>query len=252
MGSFEGKVALITGGTSGIGRVAAIAFAKEGARVVVTGRREKEGAETVQLIKSDGGEGFFIKSDVSKEADVKEMVEKVMQAYGHLNYAFNNAGIEQLPTPFAEQAEETFDQIMNINVKGVWLSMKYEIPEMLKNGGGAIVNCASIAGLIGFPGIPIYIASKHAVLGLTKSVALEYAKSGIRINAVSPAAIETDMFERFVKGDEGVREYLKAMHPIGRSGKPEEIASAVLYLCSDGASFITGQSLAVDGGFTVQ
>ena len=252
MGSFEGKVALITGGTSGIGRAAAIAFAKEGARAVVTGRREKEGAETIRLVKDAGGEGFFIKADMSKEVDVKVMVEKVMEVYGHLDYAFNNAGIEQLPTPLVEQTEETFDQIIDINVKGVWLSMKYEIPQMLKNGGGAIVNMASIAGLIGAPGVPIYVASKNAVLGLTKSVALEYAKSGIRVNAVSPAAIETDMFERFVNDNQQAREGFIAMHPIGRPGKPEEIASAVLYLCSDGASFITGQSLAVDGGFTSQ
>ncbi|MGH7792614.1 MAG: SDR family NAD(P)-dependent oxidoreductase, partial [Thermodesulfobacteriota bacterium] len=195
MSSFEGKVALVTGGTSGIGRATAVSFAREGARVVVTGRREKEGAETIQLVKDAGGEGFFIKTDVSKEADVRMMVEKIMKAYGRLDYAFNNAGIDQSPGPLVEQAEETFDQIMNINVKGVWLSMKYEIPRMLNNGGGAIVNMASVGGLIGFPGVPIYIASKHAVLGLTKSVALEYAKSGIRINAVSPAAIETDMVD---------------------------------------------------------
>ncbi len=252
MSSFQGKVALVTGGTSGIGRVTAVAFAREGTRVVVTGRREKEGAETIQLVKDTGGEGFFIKTDVSKEADVRMMVEKIMKAYGRLDYAFNNAGIEQLPSPLIEQTEENFDQIMNINVKGVWLSMKYEIPQMLKNGGGAIVNCASAAGLIGFPGVPIYVASKHAVLGLTKSVALEYAKSGIRINAVSPAAIETDMVDRFVGKEGDARQQLAAMHPVGRMGRPEEIADAVIYLCSDRASFITGQSLTVDGGFTAQ
>ncbi len=252
MKSFQGKVALITGGTSGIGRATAVSFAHEGARVVVTGRREKEGAETIQLVKDAGGEGFFIKADVSKEADVGMMVEKIVEAYRRLDYAFNNAGIDQLPTKLPEQTEETFDQIMDINVKGVWLSMKYEIPQMLSNGGGAIVNTASVAGLIGFPGIPIYIASKHAVLGLTKSVALEYAKSGIRINAVSPAAIQTDMVDRFVGKEGDARQQLAAMHPVGRMGTPEEIASAVLYLCSDSASFITGQSLTVDGGFTAQ
>ena len=252
MSSFEGKVALVTGGTSGIGRATALAFAKEDAKVVVTGRREKEGTETIQLVKDAGGEGFFIKTDVSKEADVRMMVEKIVKAYGRLDYAFNNAGIEQLPSQLVEQTEETFDQIMDINVKGVWLSMKYEIPQMLNNGGGAIVNMASVAGLIGFPGVPIYIASKHAVLGLTKSLALDYAKSGIRINAVSPAAIETDMVDRFVGKEGEARQQLTAMHPVGRMGRPEEIADAVIYLCSDRASFITGQSLTVDGGFTAQ
>jgi NAD(P)-dependent dehydrogenase (short-subunit alcohol dehydrogenase family) len=252
MSSFKDKVALITGGTSGIGRATAVAFAREGAKVVVTGRREREGQETVDLIKKAGGQAIFLKTDVAKEADVKAMVEKTVATYGHLDYAFNNAGIEQLPTPLLEQTEEAFDQIININVKGVWLSMKHEIPQMLKNGGGAIVNMASVAGLIGFPGIPIYIASKHAVLGLTKSVALEYAKSGIRINAVSPAAIETDMVDRFVGKEGDARQQLASMHPMGRMGKPEEIADAVIYLCSDRASFVTGQSLALDGGFTTQ
>jgi NAD(P)-dependent dehydrogenase (short-subunit alcohol dehydrogenase family) len=252
MSSFKDKVALITGGTSGIGRATAVAFAREGAKVVVTGRREREGQETVDLIKKAGGQAIFLKTDVAEEADVKAMVEKTVATYGHLDYAFNNAGIEQLPTPLLEQTEEAFDQIININVKGVWLSMKHEIPQMLKNGGGAIVNMASVAGLIGFPGIPIYIASKHAVLGLTKSVALEYAKSGIRINAVSPAAIETDMVDRFVGKEGDARQQLASMHPMGRMGKPEEIADAVIYLCSDRASFVTGQSLALDGGFTTQ
>ncbi len=252
MSSFEGKVALVTGGTSGIGRVTAVAFAREGAKVVVTGRREREGQETVDLIKKAGTEAIFVRTDVAKEPDVKAMVEKAVATYGRLDYAFNNAGIEQLPTPLVEQTEEAFDQIININVKGLWLSMKYEIPQILKNGGGAIVNTASVAGLIGVPGIPIYIASKHAVLGLTKSVALEYAKSGIRINAVSPAAIETDMVDRFVGKEGEGRQQLAAMHPIGRMGRPDEIADAVIYLCSDKASFITGQSLTVDGGFTAQ
>jgi len=252
MSSFQSKVALITGGSSGIGRATALAFAREGAKVIVASRRENESRETVRLVREAGSEGLFVKTDVSKEADVKEMVEKTIKAYGRLDFAFNNAGIEQLPTPLAEQTEETFNQITNINVKGVWLSMKYEIPQMLKNGGGAIVNTSSIAGLIGFPGIPLYVASKHAVLGLTRSTALEYAKSNIRVNAVCPGAVETEMFERFVKDNEQVRDQVMAMHPIGRSGRPEEIAHAVVWLCSDRASFITGQSLALDGGFTAQ
>ncbi len=252
MSSFKEKVALVTGGTSGIGRASAVAFAREGAKIVVTGRREREGQETVDLITKAGGKAIFIKTDVAKERDVKAMVEETVKTYGRLDYAFNNAGIEGNIAPLVEQSIDNYEAVLGINVKGVFLSMKYEIPEMLKTGGGAIVNMSSVGGLIGFPGISLYIASKHAVLGLTKSAALEHAKSGIRINAVCPAAIETDMVDRFVGKEGEHRQQLAGMHPIGRMGKPEEIASAVLYLCSDGASFITGQSLTVDGGFTAQ
>jgi len=252
MGSFQGKVALVTGGTSGIGRASAVAFAREGAKIVITGRREREGQETVDLIKKAGGEATFIKTDVAKERDVKAMVEETVKTYGRLDYAFNNAGIEGNIAPLVEQSIDNYEAVLGINVKGVFLSMKYEIPEMLKTGGGAIVNMSSVGGLIGFPGMSLYIASKHAVLGLTKSAALEHAKSGIRINSVCPAAIETVMVDRFVGKEGESRQQLAGMHPIGRMGKPEEIASAVLYLCSDGASFITGQSLTVDGGFTAQ
>ena len=251
MASLSGKVAIVTGGSSGIGKATAIAFAREGAKVVVASRREKEGQETVKQVQSAGSEGFFIKTDVSKETDVSAMVEKTIATYGHLDYAFNNAGIEQIPTPLVEQTEETFDQVMDINVKGVWLCMKHQIPQMLVSGGGAIVNMSSIAGMIGAPGLPIYVASKHAVLGLTKSVALEYAKEGIRINAVCPGMIETDLLDRVFANQE-VKERLIAMHPIGRVGKPEEIAEAVVWLCSDKASFVTGQSLPLDGGYVAQ
>lgn len=251
MASLIGKVAIVTGGSSGIGKATAIAFAREGAKVVVASRREKEGQETVKQVQSAGSEGFFIKTDVSKETDVSAMVEKTIATYGHLDYAFNNAGIEQIPTPLVEQTEETFDQVMDINVKGVWLCMKHQIPQMLVSGGGAIVNMSSIAGMIGAPGLPIYVASKHAVLGLTKSVALEYAKEGIRINAVCPGMIETDLLDRAFANQE-VKERLIAMHPIGRVGKPEEIAEAVVWLCSDKASFVTGQSLPLDGGYVAQ
>ena len=252
MNEFQGKVALVTGGTSGIGRAAALAYAKQGARVVVAGRRAAEGQETVRLLQAQGGEGFFVTTDVSKAAQVKELVERTMQKFARLDFAFNNAGIEQEPTPFLEQNEETYDRVMDINVKGVWLSMKYEIPAMLKTGGAAIVNTSSVLGVIGMPGVEIYVASKHAVIGLTKSAALEFGKQGIRINAVLPAAIETDMLQRFVGDKPEARDYMTAKHPIGRIGKSEEIADAVIWLSSSKASFVTGHSLLVDGGFTAQ
>src|SRR5882724_9906550 len=248
MNEFQGKVAIVTGGTSGIGRAAAVAYAREGARVVVAGRRAAEGEETVRLLQAQGGEGIFVTTDVSKAAQVKELVERTMQKFGRLDFAFNNAGVEQEPTPFLEQNEETYDRVMDINVKGVWLSMKYEIPAMLKTGGGSIVNTSSSLGVVGMPGVEIYVASKHAVIGLTKSAALAFGKQGIRINAVLPAAIETDMLQRFVGDNHEMRDYLNDKHAIGRIGRPEEIADAAIWLSSSKASFVTGHSLLVDGG----
>ena len=251
MSQFAGKVALITGGNAGIGRATAIEFAKHGAKIVITGRREKEGHEVIAEIKALGGEAIFAKTDVSKESDVKAMIEQTLETFGRLDYAFNNAGIEETLTPLPEQTEETYDQIMDINVKGVWPSLKHEVPAMLKTGGGAIVNNSSIGGLVGFAMAPVYVASKHAVIGLTKSIALEYAKQNVRVNAVAPGSIETRMLRDFASKPE-VRQVLEAGHPMGRIGQPKEVASTVIWLCSGGASFVTGQTLAVDAGYTVQ
>ncbi|MGO9645247.1 MAG: SDR family oxidoreductase [Candidatus Bathyarchaeia archaeon] len=242
------KVAIVTGGSSGIGRATAVALAKEGVRVVVAARRGKEGDETLHLVREAGSDGIFVKTDVSNEDDVRSLVEKTVEKYGRLDYAFNNAGVEEAMVPFVDQSSKVFDNIMNVNVKGVWLSMKYEIPQMLKNGGGAIVNNSSGAGVIGLPQMSVYVASKHAVLGLTKSAALEYGKSGIRINAVAPGVIETDMVERLVGKNKEFFETIRSMQPTGRIGKPEEIADAVVWLLSDKASFVTGHTLLVDGG----
>jgi NAD(P)-dependent dehydrogenase (short-subunit alcohol dehydrogenase family) len=245
----EQKIAVVTGASSGIGRATAIALAKVGNKVVVAARRDKEGEETLRLVKESGGEGIFVKTDVSNEDNVRALVEKTVKRYGRLDYAFNNAGVVENPAPFTNKTSSIFDKIMSVNVKGVWLSMIHEIPQMLKNGGGAIVNNSSVYGVIGNPQLPIYVASKHAVLGLTKSAALEYAKAGIRINAVAPGAIETETMEQSIGNNKQLREALVALHPIGRAGKPEEIANAVVWLLSDRASFVTGHTLLVDGGW---
>jgi NAD(P)-dependent dehydrogenase (short-subunit alcohol dehydrogenase family) len=244
------KVAIVTGGSSGIGRATAVALAKEGVRIAVAARRTSEGEETVRLVKEAGSDGIFVNTDVTNENDVRSFVEKTVTTYGKLDYAFNNAGIEQTMAPLAEQTVEEFDQIMKVNVRGVWLSMKYEIPEMIKNGvgGGAIVNNSSVAGIMGFPQMAIYIASKHAVLGLTKSAAQEYAKSGIRINAIAPGGVKTEMANRVSEDNPQFLETLTSMHPIGRLANPEEIANAVVWLLSDNASFVLGHTLLVDGG----
>ena len=247
----EKKVALITGGTTGIGRDTAVLFAKAGAKVVFSGRREVEGNETLNLVRAAGGDGHFIKSDVSKSADVESLVQKTIEKYGRLDVAVNNAGIEGVWAPLVEQTEENWDQVQNINLKGVWLSMKYEILQMLKQGGGgAIVNMSSVAGLIGAAGAGVYVASKHGVLGLTKSAAIEYAAPGIRVNAVCPAVIETPMAERAFEEPE-VNKRMLSLHPLGRFGKPMEVAEAVLCLCSDESSFTTGQYLGINGGLLI-
>ena len=247
----KGKVALITGASSGIGKASAIMLAKAGADVVIASRRAALNEETLAAIKAEGVKGLALTADVSREEDIKRVVDETVKQFGRLDIAFNNAGVEELPSPLNEKTGEAYDHVFNINVKGVLLSMKYEVAAMLKNGGGSIINTSSVAGHIGMGGMGIYVASKHAVEGLTKSVALEYAKQGIRVNAVAPAAIETPMFGRFVDNDEA-REYMKSLHPVGRVGQPDEIASTVLWLASSHSSFVTGQSILVDGGFTAQ
>jgi NAD(P)-dependent dehydrogenase (short-subunit alcohol dehydrogenase family) len=251
--SFENKVVLVTGGTSGIGLATALAFAREGAKVVVSGRREKEGNQAVAQMRKSGGEGLFVRTDVSNEAAVEALISQTLSTYGRVDAAFNNAGIEgEVAKRTHEQSVANYRTVMDINVLGVLVAMKHEISAMLKNGGGSIVNNASVGGLVGFPGASVYVASKHAVMGLTRSAALEYAKEGIRVNAVSPGPIDTPMLDRFMD-DLGVRpEQFLATLPMGRKGGPEEIAEAVLWLCSEKASFVAGQSLTVDGGFTAQ
>ncbi|MBC5774641.1 SDR family oxidoreductase [Pontibacter sp. KCTC 32443] len=247
---FQDKVAIVTGGSFGIGRATSILFAQRGAKVAVVDWVEDP--ETVNNIKVAGGEAIFIKCDVSKDSDVRNMVEQTVSTFGRLDYAFNNAGIEGASAPTHEATEENFEKVIGINVKGVWLCMKYEISHMLQQGKGAIVNCSSIAGVIGFPGIPIYTASKHAVIGLTKTAALEYAQSGIRVNAVCPGAIQTAMIDRFMEKNKVSKESMVAGEPMGRFGEPDEIAEAAIWLCSDASSFTTGHAMVVDGGWVAR
>ena len=250
MSRFADKVVLVTGGGSGIGRATALKFASEGASVVIGNRDEKLGQETVDLIGKAGGKASFYRTDVTKLENVKSLIEYTVKTFGGLHAAFNNAGVEDPQAMTSDQTEATFDLVMNVNVKGVWYCMKYEIEHMLANGGGAIVNNSSVAGVIGFPGHAVYTASKHAVLGLTKTAALEYAQQGIRINAVCPGGVETRLLDNLSQGDSATREYILSLHPIGRLGVPDEIANAVVWLCSDEASFVLGQGVKVDGGFT--
>jgi NAD(P)-dependent dehydrogenase (short-subunit alcohol dehydrogenase family) len=244
----ENKVALVTGGTTGIGRDTAVVFAKAGAKVVVSGRRETEGKETSNLIRAAGGDGLFVKSDVSKSSDVQSLVQKTVEKFGRLDIAFNNAGIEGKWIPLIEQSLEDWDAVIDINLKGTWLCLKYEIQQMLKQGGGgSIVNMSSVAGLMGAAGAGVYCASKHGVIGLTRTAALENAAHGIRVNAVCPAVIETAMADRAFADPEANKRVL-ALHPIGRFGKPIEVAEAVLWLCSGKSSFMTGHYIVLDGG----
>jgi len=251
-GRLSDKVALITGASSGIGESTALRFAEEGAKVVIGNRRVEAGEATVGKIKEAGGEATFLKTDVVDEPQIRALVDHAVSTFGRLDIAFNNAGVEGDLGPLHEQTAENYAKIFDINVRGLFLSMKYEIAQMLAHGGGAIINTSSIAGVIGFPNAALYDASKHAVMGLTRSAALEYAQQGIRINAVNPAAIKTDMIDRFTGGDDETIKQFQEMHPVGRMGKPEEIANAVLWLASDEASFVYGHALMVDGGFTAK
>ena len=248
--SFKNKVAIVTGGSSGIGRATALAFVKKGVKVVIADWKENQ--ETMDLIENLGGEAIFVKCDVSKAADVKELVEKTIATYGRLDYAFNNAGIEGTSASVQDCTEENWDKTISVNLKGVWLCMKYEIPEMIKQGKGVIVNTSSVAGLVGFQGLPAYVASKHGIIGLTKTAALECAKLGVRVNAVCPGVIQTPMIDRLTGNKKEAIEQFTGLEPVGRLGQPEEIANAVIWLCSDEASFVTGVAMPVDGGFVAQ
>jgi len=248
----EGKVALVTGAASGIGRATAIAFAQLGAAVVVADVRTEGGEETVERVKGLGGQAFFIRTDVSSSHDIEALIHQTLDRFGRLDCACNNAGIEGLMAPTADCTEDNWDRVISINLKGVWLCMRSEIPVMLAQGGGVIVNVASVAGLVGFKNLPAYCASKGGIVQLTRTAALEYAQSGIRVNAVCPGGVRTPMVDRLVQQHPEMEEGLLAVHPMGRLGKPSEIAEAILWLCSDAASFVTGHAMAVDGGYVAQ
>lgn len=247
---FEGKVALVTGSTYGIGKATALAFARRGARVVLSDW--KEDVDTLDTIVAEGGEAIFIRCNVAREDEVRALVQGAMERFGRLDFAFNNAGIEGERGDVRVCTAENWQHVLDVNLTGPWNGMKYEIPAMLESGGGCIVNNASIAGLVGFQGMPAYVASKHGLVGLTRNVALDFARQGIRVHAVCPGVIRTPMVQRVMDEQPEVIEQIAAGKPMGRVGEPEEIAEAVIFLCSDASSFMTGQALAIDGGWTVQ
>jgi NAD(P)-dependent dehydrogenase (short-subunit alcohol dehydrogenase family) len=253
MMEFEGKVALVTGAAGGIGRASALAFAEKGAKVVVADVQADQGAETVRMIEEKGDEAIFVRADVSKSADVQALVSKTVKKFGHLDYAVNNAGIGGANAPTAEYPEEDWNRIIGVNLTGVWLCMKYEIPEMLKQGKGVIVNTASTMGLTGLSLVCGYVAAKHGVVGLTKVAAMEYAAQGIRVAAICPGFVETPMMDEAAAiGGVPKEDFYKALGSFSsakRVGRPEEIANAVVWLCSEGASYVTGSTLVADGGW---
>ena len=245
---FNGKIALVTGAASGIGRASALAFGQAGAKVVVADIDETGGAKVVEEIEELGTDALFVRADVSRRADVEAMVNTAVQNFGGLHFAHNNAGVEGDQADLTEYSEETWDRVIDINLKGVWLCLKYEIQHMRKSGGGAIVNTSSVSGLSGSRGVSAYVASKHGIVGITKAAALEYARDNVRVNAICPSTIDTSMIARFTGGDNRIKAQFAEGEPIGRLGTPEEVANAVIWLCSEGSSFITGATLAVDGG----
>jgi NAD(P)-dependent dehydrogenase (short-subunit alcohol dehydrogenase family) len=249
-GSFKGKVAFVTGAANGIGRATALAFAREGASVVVADLSEQRNQETARMIEEAGERALAVKCDVSQDNDVKAALERTVETFGRLDFAFNNAGVEQAIIAAADITEEEWDRIVDIDLRGVFLCMKYEIPLLLKQGGGVIVNTSSGAGVKGIAGQAAYCAAKFGIVGLTKAAALDYAKSNIRVNAVCPGIIETPMMDRFSGGTPEGRERVIAQEPVGRMGKPEEIAAAVAWLCSEGAAFVVGHAMVIDGGQT--
>jgi len=252
-GGFAGKVAFVTGAASGIGRAAALAFAREGASVVVADVSEPGSQETVRLVEGLGGRAFAVRCDVTRAEDVKAAVAMTVEAFGRLDFAFNNAGIEpRTPAPTADYDEAEWDRIIDINLRGVFLCMKHEIPLILRQGGGAIVNTSWGAGVIGIKGSPAYTAAKHGVIGLTRAAALDYAAQNLRINAVCPGYIDTPMMGRFTGGTPEGRAKVIGQEPVGRMGTPEEIAAAVVWLCSDSAAFMVGHAMVMDGGQTIQ
>ena len=250
-GEFGGKAVLVTGGGYGIGRAAALGFARKGAKVVVADIDVKNGEETVLRIKVAGDEAIFIKTNVSQEVEVEALIKKTVETYGRLDCAFNNAGIHKVFVSTIDFTEKDWNEMMDVNLKSVWLCMKYEIPQMLKQGKGAIVNTSSAAGLIAAPSNPAYPASKHGVVGLTKSTAVEFARKGIRVNCICPGPTRTGMHDSLVAIAPQIVDAMNTKVPMGRIGEPEEVAAAAIWLCSDEASYITGHALPVDGGLVV-
>ncbi|QDT65841.1 SDR family oxidoreductase [Calycomorphotria hydatis] len=247
----EGKVVFISGGNSGIGLATAVLFAREGADIALIGRRAEENTIAKEEVEKLGARCLTYTGDVSDEAFVKGAINGTATIFGRLDYAFNNAGVEEMPTPFEDHKVDDYDRIMDINLKGVWLCMKYQIPRMLENGEGVIVNTGSAASVVGFPHLPLHVASKHAVAGLTKAVALEYAKKNIRVNAICPGAVKTELYDRFTREDPVIDSRIQELQPMGRNGTPEEVASAVAWLCTE-ATWTTGQLIMLDGGYTAQ